>query len=115
MTIISEKLPHIQRKIDVMWGTQSCRDYLMTLVSDNRDGQRKGFSMDLINEIIAVLDKHDVDFPQFNNTNPIDAWRYTKPSYVKVQDESSGLPWYINIILWLACLVIVVKLVMNYY
>jgi DNA-directed RNA polymerase subunit F len=52
--------PHIVQKIEIMWGTQELNNYLLNLMLDTRDGQRKGFSREVaitLNEIIKLNDK----------------------------------------------------------
>lgn len=58
-----EAFPHIMQKLVESWGTAACRDYLEALVRDNRNGERTGFSIEVLNEILllrAILDQRDV-------------------------------------------------------
>ncbi|MBK7899148.1 MAG: hypothetical protein IPJ99_07395 [Betaproteobacteria bacterium] len=50
-----EDYEHITRRLTKTWGTQSCRDYLAGLVQDNREGQRAGFPLEVIEEIVFLL------------------------------------------------------------
>lgn len=57
-----EAFPHIMQKLVESWGTSACRDYLDTLLRDNRNGERTGFSIEVLNEILlllAILDQRD--------------------------------------------------------
>lgn len=50
-----EDYEHIARRLTKTWGTQTCRDYLAGLVQDNRQGQRAGFPLEVIEEIVFLL------------------------------------------------------------
>ena len=66
------KYPHIAKKITSLWGTSNCRELLISLISDSRDGGRAGFSPEIAKIIFALLDKHDAMYPQFNTTTHIE-------------------------------------------
>ena len=51
-----ELLPHIRDQIDALWGKPACYDYLQQLLRDNRDGQRTGFSLPVVKEILLLID-----------------------------------------------------------
>lgn len=51
-----ELLPHIRDQIDALWGKPECYDYLQQLLRDNRDGQRTGFSLPVVKEILLLID-----------------------------------------------------------
>lgn len=59
-----ECFPHL-RKIDVMWGTRECRDYLFQLMTDTRGGKRQGFPAEHAMTIMSLLMEHDREFPEF--------------------------------------------------
>jgi len=50
-----EDYEHIASRIAAIWGTQECMDYLYKLVHDNRDGQRIGFPLEVVEEIVLLL------------------------------------------------------------
>lgn len=62
-----EEFPHIMEKLDVTWPSQTAKEYLRSLVTDNRDGDRVGFSGAVLDEIlmlIALLDaRKELDAP----------------------------------------------------
>lgn len=53
--------PHLS-KIDGMWGTPQCRKLLIDLLSDSRDGTRRGFEPEHASTIFRLLMEHDTDF-----------------------------------------------------
>ena len=50
-----EEYEHIAARIAATWGSQACMDYLYHLVHDNRDGQRNGFPLEVVEEIVLLL------------------------------------------------------------
>ena len=50
-----EDYAHVASRITALWGTQECMDYLYQLVHDNRDGQRSGFPLEVVEEIVLLL------------------------------------------------------------
>ena len=58
------KFPHIQWRLEVLWGSKDCRDYLADLIIPNRPG-RQGFDFTtflIIEELTAL---HDHFYPKF--------------------------------------------------
>ncbi len=55
--------PHLAR-IDKMWGTAQCRDYITQLLTDTRNGERRGFDPDHASTILKLLFEHDRAFPE---------------------------------------------------
>jgi hypothetical protein len=51
-----ELLPHIRDQIDALWGKPECFDYLQQLLRDNRNGERSGFSLPVVKEILLLID-----------------------------------------------------------
>ncbi len=47
--------PHIVSRITATWGTRTGMDYLYELVHDTRNGQRSGFPLEVIEEIVLLL------------------------------------------------------------
>lgn len=50
-----EDYQHIVARISATWGSQEVMDYLYELVHDNRDGQRSGFPLEVVEEIVLLL------------------------------------------------------------
>jgi hypothetical protein len=50
-----EDYPHIIQKTTTQWGTQACLDYLLGLISDTRAGQRNGFPLEVVEEIVLLM------------------------------------------------------------
>jgi pilus assembly protein FimV len=50
-----EDYEHIASRVVANWGTQACMDYLYQLIHDNRDGQRSGFPLEVVEEIVLLL------------------------------------------------------------
>lgn len=50
-----EDYAHIAQRLAKSWGTQSCMDYLLSLVQDNRQGQRAGFPLEVVEEIAMLM------------------------------------------------------------
>lgn len=51
-----ELLPHVRDQIDALWGKPECLEYLQKLLHDNRDGQRMGFALPVVKEILSLID-----------------------------------------------------------
>lgn len=51
-----EEIPHIRDQIVQLWGQPACVDYLRKLLHDNRGGQRSGFRLPVVQEILFLLD-----------------------------------------------------------
>ena len=50
-----EDFPHIMEKLDAVWPSELARVYLESLMTDNRDGERAGFSQSVIDEILLLI------------------------------------------------------------
>jgi hypothetical protein len=64
------KYPHVQQKLTDKWGTQDCKDFLISLLLTERPN-RQGFSAEEISIIQELRSSHDKFYPQFN---PRDIW-----------------------------------------
>ncbi len=51
-----EDLEHIADRVTAMWPKPECRDYLELLLRDTRGGQRSGFSMPIVEELIFLIE-----------------------------------------------------------
>jgi hypothetical protein len=66
-----EAFPRVLRELTLAWGTHECRRLLDRLLYDNRGGERRGFTMNAYNDLIAlrrmagaVLDTIERDFAE---------------------------------------------------
>jgi hypothetical protein len=50
-----EDFPHIIEKLDAVWPSELARVYLESLITDNRDGERAGFSQSVLDEILLLI------------------------------------------------------------
>ncbi len=50
-----EDYPHVTARVTATWGTQACMDYLYELVHDTRNGERAGFPLEVVEEIVLLL------------------------------------------------------------
>ena len=50
-----EEFPHIMQKIDTIWPSELAKEYLRSLITDNRDGERTGFSKSVLDEILMLI------------------------------------------------------------
>jgi len=66
--------PHLAR-IDELWGTAQCRKMLLELLSDSRDGARKGFDPKHASTIFRLLNEHDEKFDHLNNPDTVTWWQ----------------------------------------
>jgi hypothetical protein len=51
-----EAIPRIRDQIISLWGRPECSDYLEKLLRDNRDGQRSGFTLPIVEEMLFLID-----------------------------------------------------------
>ncbi len=51
-----ELLPHIRDQVDTLWGKPECLEYLQKLLRDNRGGERNGFSLPVVQELLFLID-----------------------------------------------------------
>ena len=50
-----EDYEHVITRLTATWGTQNCLNYLYRLVHDNRHGQRIGFPLEVVEEIVLLM------------------------------------------------------------
>lgn len=50
-----EDYGHVTRRLTLSWGTQASHDFLHGLIQDNRQGQRAGFPLEVVEEIALLL------------------------------------------------------------
>jgi hypothetical protein len=56
------KFPHVQKRIELFWGTVECREYLNGLTLT--DTTKQGFPFDVVSVLFDLLGDHDDKFPQ---------------------------------------------------
>lgn len=61
-----EDFPHIMEKLDAVWPSELARVYLESLITDNRNGERSGFSHGVLNEILLLISLLDARKEQSN-------------------------------------------------
>lgn len=54
LSTIESDFPHIAEKLTQVWGYPDCFSYLTGLIIDNR-GNRKGFNLDIMNDLMLLL------------------------------------------------------------
>ena len=59
-----DKFPHIQYRIELLWGSRDCRKYLKSLGVADRPN-RKGFPFEAGMAIHSILELHDSEYPEF--------------------------------------------------
>ncbi|MCK9369163.1 hypothetical protein M0R04_04360 [Candidatus Dojkabacteria bacterium] len=65
--LISNKCPHISKKIMLLWGSQEMNRYFSDLFINTRYGARKGFPKQLADSLEYLKDKHKIEFPKLLN------------------------------------------------
>lgn len=63
--MLEQNHPHIIETIGLYWGNVECRDYILYLLNDSRDGIRNGFEFKTASELIFLLNVHDIRYPEF--------------------------------------------------
>lgn len=51
-----EKYPHVQKRVCMLWGTQELDGYLNHLLTDSRNGERKGFPVEVTAELLFLTE-----------------------------------------------------------
>lgn len=54
-----EEMPRICGRVTELWPGEECRTYLEQLLRDNRGGQRAGFALPVVEEILFLIDLRD--------------------------------------------------------
>lgn len=62
--LIAGRYPHIAVKMNALWGSRECREYLLELTIDSR-GDRRGFHENDLFTIYHLIEEHDKQFPRF--------------------------------------------------
>jgi hypothetical protein len=99
------KYPHLKDKIQLIWGTATCRILLIDLLAknDRTHGQsREGFPPADASVVMELLHIHDTQFPKFNTDNHIDVPFTTysvKSRPIEVVEKDTGMSWFQWIVL----------------
>lgn len=51
-----EAFPHVEKKICMMWATPELDGYINSLLTDSRDGKRKGFPVEVTAELLFLVE-----------------------------------------------------------
>lgn len=71
---ISQKYPHIAKKLIIFWGSEFCEPYLDSLFIDTRSGTRRGFPPEDILLLLKIRILHETLFELDRKT---DVWTYS--------------------------------------
>ncbi|MCB1886511.1 MAG: hypothetical protein KDH20_02785 [Rhodocyclaceae bacterium] len=67
------RFPHLIR-IELLWGSLECRQFLSGLLTDDRGDHRTGFPAEHAKTIFALLMEHDAAFPEFDASQAQSPW-----------------------------------------
>jgi hypothetical protein len=83
-----EKFGHVQKRICMLWGTQELDVYINHLMTDTREGQRKGFPVEVTAELLFLAELNKL-------IRSIDLARKLKiplrEAYQKVDEKDRGV------------------------
>ena len=65
--LIKERHPHLAPRFSLFWGQPDFETMITPLLTDTRNGKRKGFDKDILEAILNLLDEHNREFPRFTN------------------------------------------------
>ena len=68
-----QRFPHL-RKIELLWGSRECRNFIFALMTDTRGGGRQGFPPEHAMTIMKLLMEHDFNYPQFEHGGHDGRW-----------------------------------------
>lgn len=51
-----EAFPHVEKRVCMMWATPELDGYINTLMTDSRDGKRKGFPVEVTAELLFLVE-----------------------------------------------------------
>ena len=66
--------PHIQRRLEAIWGTPECRSYLVGLMRQSDRESREGFPPHVFRTLFDIYSLHDYEYPEFIPKNT--PWDY---------------------------------------
>ena len=71
--VIFDRLPHLARKMLLLWGHPEFDEFVGKLFTDTRDGKRQGLPPDVAAAIFKLHVKHQTEFP--HTVKPVsDIW-----------------------------------------
>lgn len=70
---ISQKYPHIAKKLLIFWGSEFCEPYLDSLFTETRSGTRRGFPPE---DMLALLNIRLLHEKQYEFERKEDVWTY---------------------------------------
>ena len=56
--------PHVVKRVNAMWGTAECREYLIGLMRQTDRESRQGFPPQAFRACFDLFMLHDMEFPQ---------------------------------------------------
>lgn len=74
MKALPERISH---RIDALWGTDTCRTYLLELITDTRGNSRQGFPREIMTYLLKLIERHDTEFPGLVPEGLIESYRCT--------------------------------------
>jgi hypothetical protein len=60
-----EDLPHIAKRLQVLWRTPACQAYIEELLRDHREGSREGFSFAVVDDLLMLEDVLEAELGEF--------------------------------------------------
>jgi len=60
---IEKKYPHIFFTLGMLWSYNECSVYISRILTDTREGTRKGFEFEDASKLLNILQVHDNLFP----------------------------------------------------
>lgn len=75
---INQAFPHIGSKLRLYWGQQDFVHYMAELMHDTRNGQRRGFSFDVVVALTSIAEDHRTEFPHLDPRD--DVWSMAHPN-----------------------------------
>lgn len=55
-----ERMPHIQQRLCLMWGSAELGSFIDRLILDSRDGKRQGFPVDITQELLFLAETNQI-------------------------------------------------------
>lgn len=63
---IEKQLPRIAESLRTLWGCKEFDELVRNLLTDTRDGARKGFPLAIAQALYRLAEDHEAEFPQFS-------------------------------------------------
>ena len=68
--LISRQLPRIGESLRMVWGSDQFDELVRNLLTDTRDGARRGFPLEIASALYRIAEDHELAFPQFYRDRP---------------------------------------------